>query len=213
MDHKLELKTFGPDHHVLWMSTTKIAPGGYHFCDEKSSEEDTIIVCDGVGGPTCKLFMRRSDFYLVGFANERDQGFGFDREASSGRRPLSMPSTYTQLERTAGHEEINRYTLRHAVRSFASYRGEDWCRLQAPFLAMTLAVSESLRFASIFERMRAIAGGGARTKFSLWVPIVRTWKRETAKLTAAPYLEQRPGQYDLRTWRSFERRSRGPGVE
>jgi hypothetical protein len=207
MNHELDLRRYSADHHVLWMSMTKVSAGGYRYCDTESTREDSLVVSDSADGPSCKLLLRHSDLYIIGFENDRGQVFGFKEDGPTGPATrIMLGSNYTDLSLSSKRENISRKTLSEAIAAFAKHRGEKGRDLEVPLLSMTLLVSESLRFKSVNERMRCIAAGsGASTQFARWQDTVTAWNSETTVLHATRKLMEKPSQLDVKTWRRFER--------
>lgn len=207
----LDLQTYAQNHVTMWTALTKISAAGYRYCDTTSVQEHTVTVRDGTTGPSCTLYLRQSDLYLVGFKTATGHVFAFaDQAPSAYQTKLTMSVNYAHVYASAKNTSINRKTLVDAITAFDAHTGTTWSALSVPFLSMALLVSEAMRFKSIYEKMRSVAGdrsNGNTTKFMAWSSKVTSWNTDTDTLHGPLHrkLMDKPSKQDVKTWHHFSR--------
>ncbi|MGK4003553.1 ribosome-inactivating family protein [Sorangium sp. So ce1036] len=209
-NYDLDIQKYHETHTNMWLALTLVSAAGYRYCDTTSADEHTVTVKDGSNGPSCVLYLRKSDLYLVGFKNAADHVFAFDDQAPSsfGTR-LSMPVNYANVSGSAKGSAIKRKTIVDAITAFSGHVGtKNWGGLSLPFLAMALLVSEAMRFKPIFMTMRGIVNDESNAKFTAfkaWEEDVTSWNRKTEDLRERKKLKERPSQLEVKTWHHFGR--------
>ncbi|MDC0742620.1 ribosome-inactivating family protein [Polyangium mundeleinium] len=208
-NYDLDISNYHSSHMAMWHSLTKTSHAGYRFCDTSSTQQHTITVKDGLTGPSCVLYLRQSDLYLVGFKNAANHVFAFhDQAPSTYNTRLTMSVNYAHVSTTAKGAAITRQTLVDAITAFDGHTGTSWNTLSLPFLSMALLVSEAMRFKNIYETMRGVASdraNGRYTTFNVWASLVTSWNANTTNLHGLHKLMQRPSQVNVKTWHHFTR--------
>lgn len=209
-NYDLDIQRYHETHTNMWLALTLVSAAGYRYCDTNSNAEHTVTVKDGPKGPSCVLYLRKSDLYLIGFKNAANHVFAFRDQAPSafGTR-LDMSVNYANVSDNAKGSAIKRKTIVDAINAFSNHVGaKNWGGLALPFLAMALLVSEAMRFRAIFMTMRGIVNDESNAKFTTfksWEDIVTSWNRTTSELHEREKLMERPSQLNVRTWHHFAR--------
>ena len=208
-DYELDIQRYQDDHRKLLHGVTLVSAAGYRHCKASSTAIHTLTVKDG-DDVACTFYLREHDLYLVGFKNHQGKKFAFlDPKAKvpfTGDAPFNMSCSYTSM--SGKSDEINRKAVVAAIDAFHTHTGTDWNALSLPFLCMTLLVSESMRFHSVYNMMKRVVAdrsGSTGTKFSAWESIVTAWNTTTTDLHGHAKLMLKPSQYDVKTWHHFNR--------
>ena len=201
-NYDLDLQRYPSDHTRMWTALTNVSHAGYRYCRHESPLEHTITVKDGLEGPSCVLYLRENDLFLIGFKNGKGQAFGFGNQlVTVPNTPLSLTGHYSEVRDDYLKTRIDRDTLVTSLEAFHGYDVSSAGKPALPFLAMALLVSESMRFNSIFLRMQEVVKQRCSIALVDVYSKVTNWQDSTEFLhdrSKMPKLHRGPSQYNVR---------------
>lgn len=221
-DFTIDIDKYDRDLMLLRNAITDVSAAGYRYSRANPMQEHRITVQAGqAGSSACTLYMRESNFYLVGLrVGQKSYGFMDAKPLSvaAGNVQIwgNLSESYTKTGKGPLHAAFTRDDVIKAIEDLSKHAGgrnetfmvygEACNDLRRAFGIMCCIIAEAMRFKAVFEGVaQTLRDRSSQKSYDPPVSLFKSWQTTTNDAHMTPKLMQKPSKHPISTWHHFHR--------